>query len=181
MSGLQHISAPRDNAKFVDNRFQFGSIRLNLSGFKNTNEAEANSSVLCTSIFGTEGAVLSARNSVFVLDDDSSMRLCIERLLRVHGLDSKLFASADALLRYGDFSEALCIVLDIDLNGESGIELRRHLADKQIGLPVIFITGNDSEANRARAIESGCAAYLTKPFAAQSLIEPIEKLRAAAA
>ena len=45
---------------------------------------------------------------------------------------------------------------------------------------MIYITGNDSEANRAAAIESGCIAYLTKPFAAQSLIEPIEKVRAAA-
>lgn len=123
--------------------------------------------------------MLPARKSVFVVDDDPSMRLCIERLLRVHGLNTRLFASADALRRYSEFSEALCIVLDIDLNGESGIDLRRHLADKQVDLPVIFITGNDSATNRALAVESGCAAYLTKPFAAQSLIEPIEKFREA--
>jgi DNA-binding response OmpR family regulator len=54
------------------------------------------------------------------------------------------------------------------------------LVDKGVRLPVIYITGNDSEANRAAAIESGCIAYLTKPFAALSLIEPIEKVRAAA-
>jgi FixJ family two-component response regulator len=155
-------------------------MRLTSLGWQEI-EAEANLSVLCTSVFETRGAPLPARESVFVVDDDPSMRLSIARLLRVHGLDTRLFASADALLRHDDFSEAFCIVLDIDLNGESGVDLRQHLADKQIGLPVIFITGNDSEANRARAVESGCAAYLTKPFAAQSLIEPIEKLRASAA
>jgi DNA-binding response OmpR family regulator len=49
-----------------------------------------------------------------------------------------------------------------------------------VKLPVIYITGNDSEANRAAATGSGCIAYLTKPFAASSLIEPIKKVRAAA-
>jgi len=109
------------------------------------------------------------------------MRTCIKRLLRVHGFHSKLFESADALLCHQDFGEALCFIVDINLNGESGIALCRCLSDKGVRLPVIYITGNDSEANRAGAIESGCIAYLTKPFAAPSLIEPIEKARATAA
>jgi len=107
------------------------------------------------------------------------MRTGIKRLLRVHGFHSKLFESASALLCHEDFGEALCFILDINLNGESGIELCRCLSDKGVRLPVIYITGNDSEANRAAAI--GCIAYLTKPFAVPSLIEPIEKARAAAA
>jgi FixJ family two-component response regulator len=109
------------------------------------------------------------------------MRTGIRRLLRVHGFRSILFESANALLAHDDFGEALCFILDINLNGESGIELSRRLADRGVSLPVIYITGNDSEANRAAAIESGCIAYLTKPFAAPSLIEPIERVRAAAA
>ena len=109
------------------------------------------------------------------------MRTGIKRLLRVHGFHSKLFESANALLTYGDFDKAVCFILDINLNGESGIELYRRLADSGVSLPVIYITGNDSEANRAAAIESGCIAYLTKPFAAPSLIEPIERVHAAAA
>lgn len=109
------------------------------------------------------------------------MRTGIRRLLGVHGFHSKLFESANALLCHEDFGEVLCFVLDINLNGESGIALFRCLLDKGVRVPVIYITGNDSEANRAAAIESGCIAYLTKPFAAPSLIEPIEKARAAAA
>ena len=89
-------------------------------------------------------------------------------------------SSANAVLSHDDFGDALCFIFDINLNGESGIELCRCLVDKGVRLPVIYITGNDSEANRAAAIESGCIAYLTKPFAALSLIEPIEKARAAA-
>lgn len=124
---------------------------------------------------------MPVRRSVFVVDDDPSMRTGIRRLLSVHGFHSKLFESATALLCHEDFGEALCFVLDINLNGESGIELCRCLSDKGINVPVIYITGNDSEANRVAAIGSGCIAYLTKPFAAPSLIEPIERVRAAAA
>jgi FixJ family two-component response regulator len=105
----------------------------------------------------------------------------MKRLLREHGFDTGLFASGEALLLHGDFGKAFCIILDINLKDESGIDLRRRLADKGISLPVIYITGNDSPANRSAAMESGCIAYLTKPFAAQSLIEPIERVRAAVA
>jgi FixJ family two-component response regulator len=121
------------------------------------------------------------RRSVFVVDDDPSMRMGIKRLLRVYGFHSTLFESVKALLTYGDFDEAFCLILDINLNGESGIELYWRLADSGVSLPVIYITGNDSEANHAGAIKSGCIAYLTKPFAASSLIEPIERVHATAA
>ena len=124
---------------------------------------------------------MPARRSVFVVDDDPSMRTGIKRLLRVHGFHSTLFESASALLAYGDFDKAFCFVMDINLNGESGIELCRRLADSGVSLPVIYITGNDSEANRENAIESGCIAYLTKPFTASSLIEPVERVHATAA
>ena len=109
------------------------------------------------------------------------MRTGIKRLLRVHGFHSTLFESASALLACGDFDKAFCFILDINLNGESGIELYGRLADSGASLPVIYITGNDSEANRAGAIASGCIAYLTKPFAASSLIEHIERVHATAA
>jgi FixJ family two-component response regulator len=109
------------------------------------------------------------------------MRTGIKRLLRVHGFHSTLFESASALLTDGDFDKAFCLILDINLNGESGIELCGRLADSGVRLPVIYITGNDGEANRAGAIESGCIAYLTKPFAASSLIEPIERVHGTAA
>src|SRR5258708_9511124 len=109
------------------------------------------------------------------------MRRGIKRLLRVHGFHSTLFESANALLTRGDFDKAFCFIVDINLNGESGIELCRGLADSGVSLPVIYITGNDSEANRAAAIASGCISYLTQPFAAPSLIEPIERVHATAA
>jgi FixJ family two-component response regulator len=119
------------------------------------------------------------RRSVFVVDDDPSVRTSLFRLLREHGFVATLFESARALLDRGGFERAICIVLDIDLDGKSGIDLRRQLAEKGVTAPVIYITGNDSPAIRAAALASGCVAYLTKPFSAQSLIESV--MRAAAA
>ena len=124
---------------------------------------------------------MQKRKLVFVVDDDPGMLRGVQRLLRQHGYDSMSFESADAFQRHGDFSEAICLVLDVNLNKDSGIQLHRRLKLAGISLPVIYITGNDSLATRATAMESGCLAYLTKPFAAESLIEWIERasLRAA--
>jgi FixJ family two-component response regulator len=116
-----------------------------------------------------------ARKSIYVVDDDSSMRRSMERLLRRHGFDAVPFDSAGALLRYGRFERAGCIVLDINLNGQSGLALRRMLASEGVDVPVIYITGNDCQANHAAAIESGCAAYLAKPFAASAFIDSVER------
>jgi FixJ family two-component response regulator len=63
-----------------------------------------------------------------------------------HGFNVTLFGSGAALLLHADFDDAFCVLLDIDLNKESGIDLRRQLAGRGVELPVIFITGNDSDA-----------------------------------
>ena len=107
------------------------------------------------------------------------MRVGMKRLLREHGYDAKLFGTASELLNEADFGEACCVILDINLDGDSGIALYRRLAEQGVRLPVIYITGNDSDANRAAALESGCIAYLTKPFAAASLMETLVRVRAA--
>jgi FixJ family two-component response regulator len=71
-----------------------------------------------------------------------------------------------------------CIVLDINLNDRSGIELRYRLKAAGNPVPVIYMIGNDSPAVRQAALDSGCLAYLTKPFSAKSLIEPVKKASA---
>jgi FixJ family two-component response regulator len=121
---------------------------------------------------------LSKQKKVFVVDDDPGMLTGVERLLSANGYDGILFESAEAFLNHGDLSQAVCAILDINLNDASGIEVNHRLKADGISLPVIFITGNDSPATRMAAIASGCLAYLTKPFVAKSLIEPIERAAA---
>jgi FixJ family two-component response regulator len=121
---------------------------------------------------------LPNRNVVFVVDDDPGTLRGVKRLLREYGYESVLFPSAEALRNHDDFEEAFCVILDINLNDESGIDLRHRLKAAGISLPVIYMTGDDNPAVRMAALESGCLAYLTKPFSAKSLIEPIEKASA---
>jgi FixJ family two-component response regulator len=121
-------------------------------------------------------AILSKQKTVFVVDDDPSMLRGVKRLLSAHGYDSTLFSSAEALHKHDDFDQALCVVLDINLNDDSGIDVNQRLKAAGVSLPVIFITGNDNPATRVAAMASGCLAYLTKPFMANSLIEPIRRV-----
>jgi len=121
---------------------------------------------------------LSNRKQVFVVDDDPGVLRGLKRLLREYGYDSLLFQSANAFQAHNDFGRAICVVLDIQLDGVSGIEVRCRLTEAGISLPVIYITANDSDVVRMAAMESGCIAYLTKPFPAKSLIEPIERAAA---
>lgn len=121
---------------------------------------------------------MSLKKSIFIVDDDPSMLKGMRRLLNQHGYETVPFETARALKKHGNFDDAFCIVLDINLGGGSGIELRHQLAEFGVNLPVIFITGNDSEATRTAAMASGCLAYLTKPFTAQSLMESIERAAA---
>jgi FixJ family two-component response regulator len=115
---------------------------------------------------------------VYVVDDDPCILKGLKRLLRVHGYDSVLFQSAKAFKEHDDFAGAICAVLDIQLDGESGIEVKVWLNEEGVSLPVIYITANDSDIIRTAAMESGCIAYLTKPFPATSLIEPVARAAA---
>jgi FixJ family two-component response regulator len=123
-------------------------------------------------------SILPKGKVVFVVDDDPSTLKGVKRLLREHGFDCVLFKSAEALQKCDNFDQAFCIVLDINLNDDSGIEVRHKLIAAGISLPVVYITANDNHATRMAAMESGCIAYLTKPFSVKSLIEPIERISA---
>lgn len=121
------------------------------------------------------------RKLVYVVDDDLGMLKGVKRLLREYGYDSLLFSTAGAFQNHEDFDDAVCAILDVDLNDDSGIDVRRRLTAAGITLPVIFITGKDTPATRMAAHASGCLAYLTKPFSARSLIESIERASAGVA
>ena len=115
------------------------------------------------------------RNLVLVVDDDPGMLKGIQRLLRQHAYEPVPFSSAQAFKSHADFEKAICVILDINLSDGSGIELRHSLKAAGNHIPIIYMTGNNSPAVRKAALASGCIAFLTKPFAAQSLIEPLKK------
>jgi len=120
-------------------------------------------------------ACMPERGLVLVVDDDAGMLWSVTRLLRQSGYETLLFPSAEAFSNHNDFDGVTCVILDIDVGGVSGIEVRHRLKAANISVPVIYITGNDSPAVRAAAYQSGCLAYLTKPFSANSLMEPLHR------
>jgi FixJ family two-component response regulator len=113
---------------------------------------------------------------VIVVDDNAGILKSVARLLAHHGIDSRTFASAEALLESDSVQTATCLLLDIHLGGISGFELRRRLAASGSKCPVIFMTANDDdEATRKEAMDAGCIAYLRKPVARHALLDAIGK------
>jgi FixJ family two-component response regulator len=119
--------------------------------------------------------LLQDRNIVLVVDDDLGVLKGLQRLLRVHGYEPILFSSAEAFKNHTEFEKAVCVILDINLNDGSGIELRRRLKAAGVSVPVIYMSGNNDPAVRRAALGSGCIAFLAKPFSVQELIEPLKR------
>jgi FixJ family two-component response regulator len=126
----------------------------------------------------SKALVLPDQKVVFVVDDDPGILTSVKRLLRAHGYESLLFSSAKAFEDHDHFDDACCVLLDINLQDGSGIDLRYGLRAAGSSVPVIFMTGNDNPAIREAALQSGCIAYLTKPFSAKSLIQPVQRASA---
>ena len=102
------------------------------------------------------------RQTVCVVDDDPGMRDALGRVLSVHGYHPCTFASIAEFHAGAKPQEAACLILDIHLNGESGFDLKQQLSHTAPALPVIFITGRDSNTNREAARQAGAAAYLLR-------------------
>ena len=122
-------------------------------------------------------AVDRRRKVVFVVDDDPGFRKSIALLLGKCGFSPELYPSAEAFLSTAKFTQTrnCCIILDIQLDGMSGIELGNQLALAGNVPPIIYITGNDNDAARRAAVQQGCIAYLAKPFPAKALIDAIDQ------
>jgi FixJ family two-component response regulator len=112
---------------------------------------------------------------VAVVEDDSSMQRSIERLLAAYGFATELYASAEDFLTRAPATAATCALVDINLPGMSGIELRRRLTQAGSNMPVIFMTATDDHDTERQALAAGCLAYLHKPFPARLLVDAINQ------
>lgn len=121
---------------------------------------------------------MNSRNLVMVVDDDIGFLRSLRRMLRQSGYETLLFPTAEAFAAQHDFAEAVCVLLDIELGERSGIEVRKQLKARNDSIPVIYMTGNDDPIVRTAALQSGCLAYLNKPFPAQALLDLIRKAAA---
>ena len=115
------------------------------------------------------------RTSVFIVDDDLSVRRALQRLIRSAGFSVETFASGREFFDSNPSCGSSCLVLDIHLGGMSGLEVQERLAVQGLKIPVIVITAHDDARTRARVESLGAVAYVPKPFDDQVLLEAIQK------
>ncbi len=115
----------------------------------------------------------AATPTVFVVDDDASMREAISSLIRSVGLRVELFASAKDFLRHKRLNGPACLVLDVRLPDLSGLELQRELAAANNPVPIIFITGHGDIPMSVQAMKAGAMEFLPKPFRDQDLLDAV--------
>jgi FixJ family two-component response regulator len=111
--------------------------------------------------------------TVFVVDDDPSIRRALESLLKSVGHDVRLFSSAPEFMQAAPVDAPGCLVLDVRLPGMSGLTFQQELAKAGIALPIIFITGHGDVPMSVRAMKAGAVEFLTKPFDDQALLDAV--------
>ena len=116
----------------------------------------------------------SDEGTVFIVDDDESIRTSLSRLVKSAGYRVELFASAEAYTKRQAYLGFGCVVLDLHMPGASGLELQREISRRKFGLPIIFITGGGDTASSVRAMKGGAADFLTKPIDVDELLESIQ-------
>ena len=112
---------------------------------------------------------------IYVLDDDSSVRTSLERLVRTVGLEVRSFSSAAEFLDHGPENRPLCLVVDVRMPGLSGLDLQESLSASGWTAPIIFITGHGTVPMSVRAMRAGAVNFLQKPFEDQEILDSIHQ------
>lgn len=112
---------------------------------------------------------------VFIIDDDSSVRRSLSLLLDTHGFVAEAFSSAEEYLERELHDGTGCIILDINLEGKSGMMLQDELKKRELHLPIIFITGNGNVHMSVETIRKGAINFLEKPFEEEELLRSVSE------
>lgn len=118
--------------------------------------------------------MLQRRLRVAVVDDDSSVRRALQRVLNASDLDTEGFASGEEFLVSLQFRRPDCVILDLHMPGLSGLEVQKQMNLSGRDLPVIIVTGHHEADMRAQCLTAGAAVYLRKPLDCQMLLKAID-------
>jgi FixJ family two-component response regulator len=113
--------------------------------------------------------------TVFIIDDDSSMRKAIHDLVESVGLRARSFASGEEFLAVKQIVRPSCLVLDVRLPQMSGLDFQIELGEKGLEIPIIFVTAHGDIPMSVMALKSGAVEFLTKPFRDQDLLDAIQQ------
>ena len=117
----------------------------------------------------------SEANIIFIIDDEPSVRNALALLLKSHGLHTESYDSSEAFLSREPFTGIGCILLDLQMDGLSGLELQERLGHYNVHLPIIFLTGNGDIASSVKALRAGALTFLEKPCLEDELLKAISE------
>jgi len=112
---------------------------------------------------------------IAIVDDDLSVRMGLERLIRSVGWKPETFASAQEFLARSRAESPNCILLDLQLPGLSGLDLQKQMAEVGLDIPIVFLTGHGNIPDSVRAMKAGAVQFLTKPVDERELLQAIEE------
>ena len=113
--------------------------------------------------------------TVFIIDDDRSMRQAVQDLVESVGLRAESFATGGEFLRRGHSCSPSCLVLDVRLPQMSGLDFQNRLTESGMQIPIIFITAHGDVPMSVKALKAGAVEFLTKPFRDQDLLDAIQQ------
>src|SRR5436305_854090 len=113
--------------------------------------------------------------TVFLVDDDPSVRRALARLLRAAGFRVEVFASAEALLERSPTEVPACLVLDVRMPGLGGLDVQRILGEKDGSPPIVFITGQGDIPMTVLAMKAGAVDFLAKPVNDEALLGAVRQ------
>ncbi len=123
---------------------------------------------------GRRGLVTSDAGTVFIVDDDASVRTALARLMRSVALHAETFASAEEFLEREHPDGPGCMVLDLSMPGSTGLDLQQDMAAASIDLPIIFLTGHGNVPSSVRALKSGAVDFFEKPIDDDRLLSAVK-------
>ena len=120
-------------------------------------------------------SALAKSHVISIIDDDPSVRLATQSLIRSLGYAAEVFSSAEEYLQSGRVRDSSCVITDLHMPGMTGTDLQDRLIADGHQIPIIFVTAYFEEQTRARVMDAGAVGFLRKPFADERLIECLDR------
>ena len=121
-------------------------------------------------------SLIPKRGTVYVVDDDEAVRDSVQWLLEGQDYRVRCFESAEAFLARYDAREVACLIIDIRMDGMSGLELQERLIDRDSPLPMAFITGHGDVPLAVDTMKKGAMDFIQKPFKEDQLVTLVERM-----
>lgn len=109
-----------------------------------------------------------------IVDDDASMRISTQRLIRSFGFRANVFSSAQEFLESGCAHDTACLILDLRMPGMDGLQLQRLLAVRANQIPIVFVTAHGNDQDEREARKAGAVGFLRKPVSKEALLKAVQ-------